>query len=233
MQEEHRSAQYWICFACREKRRFDEQVEFARHLENDHRNGISAEQIPTFLSACSRSAPVEIKDCPLCSNATSEDTKLLLDHIAEHVHSFSLRSLPWGPTDIPEGELGTIKTNSHDDYFRDNEYFAADSSQGSARNTVSSQLDERDSDGLPELNFEEDSESELRPRDEGELTGEDRSHQLSSASEEEGLNNELAFRLTTMKLTRLQNAWSPFCSPTYMGEMIESNNPSPERVDGF
>ena len=67
----------------------------------EHHETISKDQIPTLKSACKRSAPAEIGSCPLCPWTTAKDGKVdrgaMIDHIAEDVHAFSLRSLPWGP----------------------------------------------------------------------------------------------------------------------------------------
>lgn len=42
--------------------------------------------------------PIAVKSCPLCDWSGGEDDvdqRALLDHIAKHVHSFSLQAFPW------------------------------------------------------------------------------------------------------------------------------------------
>lgn len=47
-----------------------------------------------LTSVCKRSAPVQMTSCPFC-NEGKLDKEMLLDHVAEEVHAFSLRALPW------------------------------------------------------------------------------------------------------------------------------------------
>jgi hypothetical protein len=48
-----------------------------------------------------------IKACPLCDSEGPEDSPELIQHILQHVHDFSLRSLPW-PAD-PVISLGNLE----------------------------------------------------------------------------------------------------------------------------
>ena len=41
-----------------------------------------------------------ITTCPLCDSEGPQDSLDLIEHILQHVHDFSLRSLPW-PADLP------------------------------------------------------------------------------------------------------------------------------------
>ncbi|KAF8866589.1 hypothetical protein BDZ45DRAFT_578657, partial [Acephala macrosclerotiorum] len=60
---------------------------------------ISENQIPTLIDICSQIALPIIACCPLCDVANEQggvlDQNSLLDHVAKHIHEFSLRSLPW------------------------------------------------------------------------------------------------------------------------------------------
>lgn len=41
-----------------------------------------------------------VTNCPLCDSEGRPDSLDLMEHVLQHVHDFSLRSLPW-PADIP------------------------------------------------------------------------------------------------------------------------------------
>lgn len=165
LQTEHQPSQYWECFACDEFGRFFDVETFSVHIRLNHREAISEHKIPTLIDICSQTALPNITSCPLCDFAVKEggnvDENALLDHVAEHVHSFSLRSLPWA-TDINEGhkanfdssiekvrdwfngwptqekgeEYYPVSDTGHsvpdsDNYFRQNNYFADDSEHSS------------------------------------------------------------------------------------------------------
>ncbi|RTE68881.1 hypothetical protein BHE90_016738 [Fusarium euwallaceae] len=104
--EDHRNVKSWVCFACVDAVRFDREDAFVTHTLQEHHGAISKDQIPTLKSICSRSVPAEISSCPLCPWPTEKDGEVdkgaLIDHIAEEVHAFSLRSLPWGSDDEHE-----------------------------------------------------------------------------------------------------------------------------------
>lgn len=94
--KEHPSPSYWECFACDTAERFHTAKTFTAHLK-EHQS-ISESHLPTLIDVCLRKTP-HITSCPLCSWAENQvgnvDPKALFDHVAEHVHSFSLLSLPW------------------------------------------------------------------------------------------------------------------------------------------
>lgn len=92
----HPSSSYWECFACDTAGKFYSAETFTAHVK-EHQS-ISEVHIPTLIDVCLQKAP-RITSCPLCSWAEDQkedlDSKALLDHVAEHIHSFSLLSLPW------------------------------------------------------------------------------------------------------------------------------------------
>lgn len=109
MTGEHQSASCWVCSACQNRNRFDKKSEFVRHLEENHHADIAVYEIPAFTFACSRVITRDRWSCPLCSEVG--DTSVLLGHIAEHMHSFSLVSLP-----LPASEkysFGTVTGQDH------------------------------------------------------------------------------------------------------------------------
>lgn len=97
MQTEHTGSHYWLCFACSEPVKFDEENDFSFHLQSQHSDAVSIDQVPFFISECLCTGPVSLDRCPLCPilNEQEIEPEGLLLHIAEHLHSFSLNALPW------------------------------------------------------------------------------------------------------------------------------------------
>ena len=69
------------------------------HLHLAQRHGGAIDDLKSFSAACMDDAAPLLMSCPLCSwtemQADGEHPTAIIEHIAEHVHSFSLRSLPW------------------------------------------------------------------------------------------------------------------------------------------
>lgn len=150
---DHRGIPHWTCFACTSSEQhpsFDRKDKFITHLKGQHGGGITSQQIPILLSAWLRTSPVLIRCCPLCSYS-HENAEAVLNHTAEHIHSFSLRSLPWAST--KEGN-----SIVHVDYFKHHRYFSMDqSTRGSIQASSSAGSRELDSD-LPSIYFKPSTE---------------------------------------------------------------------------
>ncbi|KAL4778459.1 hypothetical protein BJX76DRAFT_362718 [Aspergillus varians] len=154
METEHSSTSQWVCHSCTQKNIhtvFREPSAFKIHLEEQHGKGIKPHRIPMLLSAWRRKVPLEISRCPLCGFA-SDDHDLVLDHTAAHVHSFSLRSLPWGASDILEDE---DEDDDDDNYFNKYPYFNIEDSGSDSSNALEGGSSDADSQGLPDLEFEQ------------------------------------------------------------------------------
>lgn len=93
----------WECLPCRNAIErpplFTSLDEFLKHTKQSHDDIISEDMYSTLVVASTRPASFEMTQCPLCDQEGQVDSKELIDHIAEHMHSFSLRSLPWGRND--------------------------------------------------------------------------------------------------------------------------------------
>ena len=157
MQTDHKSSQYWLCFACSEPTKFEEEAHFIAHLQIQHGDAISGDQIPFFVDDCVCTVPLSLSSCPLCPPDAWEDgdPEALLTHVAEHVHSFSLNSLPWQIPGAKEFEYLGIESTVNEE----SEYFAVSSGPGSQERTGSSTSDERrreDEEDLPELTFQDE-----------------------------------------------------------------------------
>lgn len=126
--KEYGGTEQWVCHACSQKNihaTFHKSNHFTAHLQHQHSNGITPQHIPMLCSAWRRKVPIEISACPLCS-FEDDDRDVLLDHTAEHIHSFSLRSLPWAPKDgCGEDDDG----EEYGVYFKQHPYFDVDSCQ--------------------------------------------------------------------------------------------------------
>jgi hypothetical protein len=101
MFNDHDNTSYWQCVMCDDGTNHYVESDFVKHLSELHPGAISNDRIQIFLEVCSRRGLTEVTTCPLCNWAEDAQepvsTELILDHIAEHIHGFSLRSLPWAP----------------------------------------------------------------------------------------------------------------------------------------
>ncbi|KAL7918134.1 nucleoside phosphorylase domain-containing protein [Trichoderma austrokoningii] len=131
----------WECLPCRKHGQpplvFTSVEDFIKHTNTHHGDSITEDQHPTLISAVGRPAPFGITQCPLCDQTGPADSDELLDHIAEHVHSFSLRSLPW-----PRDELDTRRDEPS--FFDDHDYFEEGSSGQSYNVSSNSARDNED-----------------------------------------------------------------------------------------
>lgn len=160
--KDHESVTSWVCFLHDDRVQFDQEDAFIAHILQEHHHSIAGD---AFMKLCKRTIPVDLSSCPLCTWPTAEDGEVdkraLMNHIAEDVHAFSLRSLPWAPDDNHESKkqidygaakvgdwltkyelsaatqdmppLATIETQSVPHHFDLNEYFSenVESSSGS------------------------------------------------------------------------------------------------------
>ncbi|KAL7936122.1 hypothetical protein V8C35DRAFT_250369 [Trichoderma chlorosporum] len=101
MRLKHRSSKYWECFACTNadtSMTFLSHKDFMDHMSSQHEDTISPTNISRLSNICEKTIPIIVKACPLCILQPQEDgldPEALLDHIADHIHDFSLLSLPW------------------------------------------------------------------------------------------------------------------------------------------
>ncbi|ETS74203.1 hypothetical protein PFICI_14069 [Pestalotiopsis fici W106-1] len=105
-------------------------------IEERHDDTIREDQHQTLTASAAVLAPSGLSSCPLCDETDTADSERLLDHVLEHVHEFSMRSLPW-----PTAETGDDE-NRVWDYFRNNDYFDEGTDGQSSRLTVSDASDQ-------------------------------------------------------------------------------------------
>ena len=67
------------------------------HLNKKHAGAVS--DLEVFADACETIAFPSLMSCPLCDweggEAEAVDSDKLIEHVTDHLLSFSLRSLPW------------------------------------------------------------------------------------------------------------------------------------------
>ncbi|EQB47944.1 hypothetical protein CGLO_12883 [Colletotrichum gloeosporioides Cg-14] len=161
IEKEH--GQCWQCPACSGPGRpvviFPSIEVFREHLRHDHGGDINDEQHSTIVKDSARPAPRGIRRCPLCDFPDGvecpeyfvADSAGLLDHIAEHLHGFALRSLPWPRDGSEEGhEAG----DPDDPQIDDEDYFDQGSDNDSQQDMTNDS--DRDFDGLSSLSSESD-----------------------------------------------------------------------------
>ncbi|GKZ34749.1 hypothetical protein AbraIFM66950_005105 [Aspergillus brasiliensis] len=170
---DHGGIPHWVCLACNdstERPVFYEESGLTDHLDRKHSRGIKPQQIPILASAWRRKRPVTIRSCPLCG-LTDPDPNAVLNHVAEHLHSFSLRSLPW----VPEESESNV--DIYGAYFDDHPYFDAgrsvDTGSVGSRSTESSE--QMGLEGQPAM------ESDNGPTENNQLT-EENIHRFSEDS---------------------------------------------------
>ena len=95
--QEHPTERFWSCLVCADGVKHEIRSSLSAHIQEKHEQFVSPDQIPTLLDACLQTPSNADFSCPLCPCDRTEDTRFSLEHIAEHLHSFALLSLPWAP----------------------------------------------------------------------------------------------------------------------------------------
>ncbi|KAJ5243895.1 hypothetical protein N7489_003991 [Penicillium chrysogenum] len=106
--DEHQNNEYWVCFPCGGDAHLPTKAAFVAHMREEHQHTILESQIELLVPVSKRSVPMDITTCPLCDAWPPKgpgeiDREELINHIAEEVHAFSLRALPWPPDDDEAG----------------------------------------------------------------------------------------------------------------------------------
>lgn len=99
----------WQCPLCEDEPQFTSMTDMMEHLMASHQEAAEGDDISTLISL-STQRKIGIEACPLCDVEGVVDSPELIDHVLEHVHDFSLRSLPWPRSSHinPGGEVGTF-----------------------------------------------------------------------------------------------------------------------------
>ncbi|KKP04139.1 hypothetical protein THAR02_03731 [Trichoderma harzianum] len=180
----------WQCLPCTTVGKaplvFPSVEAFMEHLRVVHSSTINEEQYSTLIPESAIPVPAGISCCPLCNSNGPADSPVLLNHIAEHLHSFALRSLPWpgreslhtnlDEQDDDDDDPDDLDDGDHDayNYFLYNDYFDQGSEVASRQYNLTSGSN-RDSDGLPSLHSSQASERPVTPSDKGSEVADDTS----------------------------------------------------------
>ncbi|KAI3325793.1 hypothetical protein HD806DRAFT_491241 [Xylariaceae sp. AK1471] len=107
----HGASEYWECLACAgmgTPNKFSTADELVVHATANHKDTMSEDQILDLRDRCHTTAPPNISKCPLCpwprGLTVEPDAVANLEHVANCIHEFSLRALPWAEfleTQIP------------------------------------------------------------------------------------------------------------------------------------
>ncbi|RSL48779.1 hypothetical protein CEP53_009416 [Fusarium sp. AF-6] len=129
----------WICDPCwlgsdsHEQFEFDTQQEWHHHTVTEHGDEVDENDLSDLAELSQRTGVPPIA-CPLCYEDAALQHPETDKHLAEHIHSFALKSLPWdliGPDDETRVSFGSSIRKSH-------------SSTGSAASTANSHTDDND-----------------------------------------------------------------------------------------
>jgi hypothetical protein len=114
----HTRLNQWLCPAC--SKTTDTSHGFIEHVMGNHKNIIDSDLIDDFADTCRQPELIPVL-CPICGDKSD----CSLDLIGEHIHEFSLLSLPWPVTDPPPDDLKPFQRSelpiSMDDYFAEEE----------------------------------------------------------------------------------------------------------------
>ncbi|KAI0975033.1 hypothetical protein F4678DRAFT_360001 [Xylaria arbuscula] len=99
---------HWRCPCCEgDAPVFKSLARVINHIMTTHPDAIS-NNLEDLLSNAEEKA-MGITKCPLCDSEGHQDSPELVEHVLQHVHDFSLRSLPW-PTDPPFSPSNPVAT---------------------------------------------------------------------------------------------------------------------------
>lgn len=105
--EEHSASKGWFCLICDESPEYRTESDLSAHYLQDHAEFVTVDQMQTLLDSSLLSLSSPPTCCPLCGPSKDHPSEARppdWDHIAEHVHTFALLSLPWGAASCePQG----------------------------------------------------------------------------------------------------------------------------------
>ena len=96
---------------------FPSVIEFELHTTQEHGDAVSATQLATLRRISHRTSPPPLEFCPLCYFRPEDKNGAILvddliDHVGDHIHDFSLESLPWA-----QDQSRPLQGNSVESWF--------------------------------------------------------------------------------------------------------------------
>ncbi|TVY76578.1 hypothetical protein Focb16_v006386 [Fusarium oxysporum f. sp. cubense] len=98
--QQHR--RFWRCPSHRDLEPFSSGEDYIAHMREVHANKLSDKQLRAMANKNSRKMPKLFPSCPLCGKGESEINGRLEDHLAGHLRSLALKSLPSYHENIPD-----------------------------------------------------------------------------------------------------------------------------------
>ncbi|RYC91915.1 hypothetical protein BFJ63_vAg5358 [Fusarium oxysporum f. sp. narcissi] len=98
--QQHR--RFWRCASHRDLDPFRSSAEYIAHMRDVHNSKLNDNQLRIMANRNSRKIPKMFPSCPLCGQDEDEVNGCLEDHLAGHLRSLALKSLPSYEGEIPE-----------------------------------------------------------------------------------------------------------------------------------
>ncbi|RSM19543.1 hypothetical protein CDV31_001703 [Fusarium ambrosium] len=98
----HQHGKVWRCSSHREMGPFSTLEDYMQHMREVHDTKLSDRQLRVVANRNSRKATKLFPSCPLCGREESEVDGRLEDHLAGHLRSLALKSLPSYQDEIPD-----------------------------------------------------------------------------------------------------------------------------------
>ncbi|KAJ4186485.1 hypothetical protein NW755_007780 [Fusarium falciforme] len=98
----HQHGKVWRCSSHREMGPFSTLEDYMKHMREVHDTKLSDRQLRVVANRNSRKTTKLFPSCPLCGREESEVDGRLEDHLAGHLRSLALKSLPSYQDEIPD-----------------------------------------------------------------------------------------------------------------------------------
>ncbi|KAL6364387.1 hypothetical protein LRP88_01787 [Fusarium phalaenopsidis] len=98
----HQHSKVWRCSSHREMGPFSTLEDYMKHMREVHDTKLSDRQLRVVANRNSRKTTKLFPSCPLCGREESEVDGRLEDHLAGHLRSLALKSLPSYQDEIPD-----------------------------------------------------------------------------------------------------------------------------------
>lgn len=213
----------WECVPCKTPGHtpvlFVSADDLLSHTAQLHNDSIEESQYTTLLTSSRRAAPSGISQCPLCDETGEGDGDALLDHIAEHVHLFSLHSLPW----LKDDDADIVEDDQYD-YYQHDEYFHLGSSMRSSEYIQFTDPDQDSSELRPTRSAVKDDEDSSQSIEDRPYPDEPRTTGLTTST----LNSLLGMVDNREESSSILSQW---LHDRREAEGLEDTPPGPETTD--
>lgn len=119
--QDHHSTLQWVCSQCARSQdpdqsrfsTFHTMAAWQAHTRAAHKSLVPDSSLAS-LAKFSEARVLEPVSCPLCAYSSAGVQKTLDQHIIQHIHEFSLRSLPWGTREDDAKTVSNTRTAESD-----------------------------------------------------------------------------------------------------------------------